>query len=283
MQVAADIRARVTAKINECVAKINAAHSTVMPPITVAYDINSTRLGGEAHPSKMHLRFNPMYLNEHTDHYIAQTVPHEVAHLGVHHVRGSANRWVVRGSKVKRDIHGEAWKTMMALLGVPADRCHTYTTPAGVTAGKPKSKYTYTCSVCGALIVLGPKKHAQMQRGARMWHRGCSSGRLVFAASAGKVSYADARAQAAAPTPRGPAPLAPAAPVPATPKRKVTPRAGSSKLDRCYGWYCHYREAPDSPRGSLRQLCIAVFVQEIGMTAAGASTYYNTCQKMYAA
>jgi SprT protein len=276
MQVSADIRARVDAKIAECVAKINTHYDVTMPKMTVAYDINSVHLGGEAHPSKMHLRFNPVYLNAHTDHYIAQTVPHEVAHLGVHFVEGRSYHQVRTRSgrvRLKRDIHGGAWQMMMSVLGVPADRCHAYTTPEGVTAGKPKTKYNYTCSVCQAVVVVGPKHHAKLQAGARMWHRGCSSGRLVFATTAGKVSYAQARAQGTSPT---------SVPVPTTPTKATpsAPKKTGTKLEQCFKWYQYY--VAGGYTGSLRQMCIAVFIQEVGCTPAGASTYYSQCVKMYA-
>jgi SprT protein len=285
--VSAAIRARVTAKIDECAAKINAHYGVTMPPMTVAYDINSVTLGGEAHPSKMHIRCNPVYLNEHTDHYIAQTIPHEVAHLGVHFTEGRSFYTVRTRSgrtKMKRDIHGAAWQAMMRVLGCPADRCHTYTLPEGVAAvGKPKSKYSYRCTKCNATLILGPKKHTQVQAGRAIWHRGCPTGKLEYIASAGKVTYAQARAQqAAAPmvdwktAPKPAAPTPKAAPAP----RAALPKRVGSKLDQCFNWYQHYKALPEYAN-SLRQVVIAVFVQEVGMTPAGASTYYSKCVQMY--
>lgn len=268
-QVSAALKARVTAKINECVTKINTKHNINMPTVHVRYDINSGRLGGEARLYENTVRVNPVFLNAHTEEYINQTIPHEVAHLGVHQVYR-----VGRGQVV--DAHGHQWKNMMVnVLGIPADRCHSMTVPEGVRVGKPKPKYNYTCSGCNAVVVVGPKHHAKIQAGHHMWHKSCgSSTRLVYAAAAGRVSYAEARRQGTNPAPATPAPQAPA-------EKVLKPAKTGSKLDQCYTWFQHY--VNNVPEGwTLRQICINVFQNEVGMSEAGASTYYNTCKKMYA-
>ena len=269
-QVDAALKARVTAKINECVTKVNTKHGINMPTVHVRYDINSARLGGEARLHENTIRVNPVLLNAHTEEYINQIIPHEAAHLAVHQVYRV-------GKHEDPSSHGYEWQQMMVrTLGVPADRLHKLRVPEGVQVGKPKAKYNYVCSRCNATVVVGPKHHAKLQGGHHMWHKTCGSqSRLTFAAAAGRVSYAEAKQQGTAPRPAAPAPQAPATPV-------LRPARVGSKLDQCYHWYNHYLD--NVPEGyTMRQICISVFINEVDMSAAGASTYYNTCQKLAAA
>jgi SprT protein len=267
-EVSAALKARVTAKVNESVAKINTAHGITMRPISVRYDINSARLGGQAIPSQNVIRINPVFLNTHTEHYIAQVIPHEVAHLAVDRIHGR-----IRLGRGKISHHGPEWQAMMTrTLGLAADRCHAMVAPEGVVHGKQKTKYVYRCPGCGQSLVVGPKHHKNLKSGRRLVHTSCGyRGTFTYVAEAGRVSYAAARevaANAATATPQ----QAPAAPVVKPP---VAPRAGS-KLDQCYEWY-----KAEKARGTDRQGILAVFVNEVGMTVAGASTYYSQCTKRY--
>jgi SprT protein len=275
-QVSAELKKRISDKVTECVNKVNEKFGITMRPITIRYDIDSARLAGEAHSASSLVRFNPIYINTYTEDYIRHTVPHEVAHVAVHAVHGR----ILNGRK--REVHGMHWQNMMSLFGIPADRCHTYEAPEGVKIGKPKAKHNYTCSRCQSVVVVGPKHHAALQRGEHVWHNTCGkSSRLTFVASAGRVSYAEARQLAATPKPT-PQPAAAPAPVLAPAPRAVPkpPKTGS-KLDQCYGWFKHYVDSV--PEGwTLRQVCISTFINEVGMSNAGASTYYSNCQKMYA-
>lgn len=268
--VTADIKRRVAEKVQECVNIINTKHSVKMPAITVVYDINSSRIGGQAVLSENKVRVNPVFLNAYTDHYINSTIPHEVAHLGVNFVHRRLNR--VHGVSA----HGYEWESMMRVLGVVAARCHSYEVPVGISVGRQKAKYNYKCSRCGEVLTVGPKRHARMHAGAHMWHGNCGkSSRLVFEASVGKVSYSQAKAAAT------PVQLAPSViPTKSLPVQCPAPaKKAGTKFEQCYGWFKYFRT---SSCDNLRQTCIAAFIKEVGMSQAGASTYYNECKKTYA-
>lgn len=267
-QVSAEIRQRVLAKVDECREVIAKRFGIPIPAINIRYDINARRLNGEARPVENVVRINPVYLNAHTDKYLATTLPHEVAHIAVYQV------YHLHFGRRHTQAHGSEWRGMMAVLGIPADRCNHYDTPEGVQHGKPKAKFNYRCSGCHEIVVVGPKHHRSLQDGAEIYHRPCGRhSRLVFVTEAGRVTYTEARQQGANPLPAAPKPQAPATPV-------LKPSRAGSKIDQCYHWYLHYLDnVPDG--WTLRQICISVFMQEVDMSAAGASTYYNTCQKKY--
>lgn len=259
--VAQDLKAQVSAKVDECIAKISAHHNIVMCPIKIVYDINSARLGGQADFGRRILRVNPVFLNAHTEHYLKTTVPHEVAHFGVNDV------WMANPFSFKRpDGHGFEWEQMMYVVGAPADRCHNYTVPEGVVVGKPKTKYHYTCPKCNKDMFAGPRVHANIQqRGVKYFHRGCGQhDPILLVQQVGKVTYATAQTmvndqskQLAAPT---------------VPKHIPAPHVGMNKMERCRAIYT-------ACAGEVRATIISKFVSEVGMTQAHASTYYATIKK----
>lgn len=272
--VSAALKKRVNDRILECANKVIAAYGKAPTGVTVKYDIDSIWLSGQAIGSHT-MRLNPVYLNAHTDHYIEQTVGHEYAHLAVNYIFGTQIKktWGRSGVRMKREFHGPAWRAMMDVIGIPADRCHKYEAPEG-TPSRQKTKHHYECSGCKEILVVGPKHHSSLQKGRTFVHKACHSKITSsnYIGTVGKVSYTEAKEMAASA-----AALKLAAPsaTPVAPK----PSAGT-KMDQCYHWFKYYMASP--VEGSThRQICISIFVQEVGMSAASASTYYNNCRKMY--
>ena len=263
--VTAETKARVNAKVADCIAKVNARYGINMRPVNIEYDINSSRTGGQAIYGKRTLRLNPFFLTLYTEKYLATTVPHELAHMAVRDVHG-------RGTKA----HGYEWQIMMGVVGAPAKRCHTYEVPVGITLGKPKTKHHYKCQGCDEDVFVGPKIHAKITNGSKYFHPSCGKvrGQLVYAETVGKVSYKEAKRivkQPKVPTPmiqsRVPLPT----PVPVQ-KSRACDHAGMNKFDRCLAIYM-------SHPGKSRKAIISKFVDEVEMTVAGASTYYSKCAK----
>lgn len=278
MHVSADLKKRVQVRIDECVAAIEKQYNMKMPSMVVEYDINSSRLAGQAcYPNRV--RLNPVFLNAYGDEFIADTVGHEVAHIAVFTIYYKG-----RGRRVSP--HGYEWASVMATIGQDASRCHNFDVPAGISVGKQKAKYNYKCTGCGAIITAGPKVHAKIQAGHEYWHSSCPRGgrnKLEYVAAAGRVSYSEAkRIGATMPT----TPVAPTKPV-VQPKvaAPVVPRVAVAfpdltkyvtKADKCTAIYMHYKSINEP---NMRRMCIETFVKRVGMTAAGASTYYSNIQK----
>lgn len=261
MQVSPELKAKVNRTIADTILKIETLYDTkITQPIDVRYDIDSARLGGQAHYSKFRIRLNPAFLNKYQDEYM-QTVIHEVVHLGVYHV------YFVHGNK-RVSAHGPEWKRMMVRVGARPDRCHNY--EAEVGQGRQKTKYAYKCSKCSEPIPVGPVIHAKLQKGVKYTPRCCGrSASLVFVGSAGAVPKHVVREMIATNT-------IPTTPTTNVPKMKAPDP--NSKLGKCYAFY------KDNYKSNItRGIWIAEFVLRFGCTTSGASTYVNTCSKLKAA
>ncbi|MFK0573607.1 SprT family zinc-dependent metalloprotease [Endozoicomonas sp.] len=105
---------------------------------------------GQAWIEKRQLRFNPVLLNENRDHFLKQTVAHEVAHLLAYELYGPRIR-----------AHGREWQSiMMAVFQLPADRCHSYDTQRS-----SRRDWLYQCQCQGKTIPLGTTRHNRSQKG----------------------------------------------------------------------------------------------------------------------
>ena len=105
---------------------------------------------GQAIPAKYQLRFNPVLLNENRQHFIEQTVAHEVAHLLAHELFGP-----------RVQAHGKEWQAIMVkVFGLPADRCHTYDTKR-----VSRQQWIYQCQCEGKTISLSTIRHNRARRG----------------------------------------------------------------------------------------------------------------------
>lgn len=120
------------------------------------------KAAGTAHLQRNLLRFNALLYQENREHFLQQTVPHEVAHLVAHQLYGGGIQ-----------PHGPQWQAIMtAVFGLPAQRCHTYKLPPVW-----KTLYTYACS-CREHGLSG-QRHARVLRGYGYVCRHCK-GSLSF-------------------------------------------------------------------------------------------------------
>ena len=247
--ITAEIRTRVTTKIQHGIDLAKRHYNIEIPMPTVVYKKRGTT-AGTANYRTWTIDLNPVLLVENVDKFIERTVPHELAHLICDLVYPHAHR---PGRGAKRDVHGSYWKDVMRTLGVPhheITRCHSY----DVSNASTRTRIQYRCTGCNQELGLTPAKHATLQKTPdAIWHRGCRGHRLV---PVGSVAAAK------------PAVVAPA---PAAVKKAAT----GTKLDQCYAIYKRLQQAGDLTRA----YAIAAFMDEVGMTKAGASTYYSACQK----
>lgn len=262
--VSAELKARVAAKVAECIQVIEAHHGIKMPALIIKYDINSARIGGLACLGKATIRYNPVFLAAYTEKFLNTTVPHEVAHHGVREV------WRQLSVRTRPDAHGNEWKRMMYLLGVPASRCHDYEVPEGMKVGKQMTKHHYKCSGCQKAFEVGAKVHGRIQRGSNYRHTECGKNHtLVYAGTPSPAHKTVIRTAVVAPNIQTLLGVAPRAPQ--TPTYNRHAHAGMTKFDRCLAIYM-------SCPGMLRASVISKFENEVDMTAAGASTYYQRCK-----
>lgn len=119
------------------------------------------RTAGTADSARQRLRFNWQLLCENRQHFLGQTVPHEVAHWVVMEV-------VERGGRQRVKPHGPEWQQVMTnLYGVAPDVTHRM----DVSAASPMP-WAYGCA-CDAPHYLSTRRHANAQRGRRYRCRRC--------------------------------------------------------------------------------------------------------------
>ncbi|MFR0675314.1 SprT family zinc-dependent metalloprotease [Enterobacterales bacterium AW_CKDN230030176-1A_HGKHYDSX7] len=113
---------------------------------------------GVAHLQQNLLRFNAQLYRENTDHFLRQTVAHEVAHLVAHHVFGG-----------RIQPHGREWQSIMiGVYGLPADRCHSY-----AVERRSVLRYLYHCPCPESEFAFTAQRHRLVRGGRRYVCRRC--------------------------------------------------------------------------------------------------------------
>jgi SprT protein len=115
-ELSADLLHAVQYRLNSCLAKAREHCKIAFPMPNICYRLRGTR-AGTAHLLHWEIRLNPVLLQENQTNFIDQVVPHELAHLLVFRQFGAVKP------------HGKEWQWMMSsVLGVPAQRTHTFDT-----------------------------------------------------------------------------------------------------------------------------------------------------------
>lgn len=112
------LKDRVEEKVLECLCKAEDVFRKTFPMIDISYNLRGTCAGQYCWNVYMghSFKFNAVILAENADHFITQTVPHEVAHYIVRSIYGRSET-----------PHGRVWKDVMSrIFGLDADRCHSY-------------------------------------------------------------------------------------------------------------------------------------------------------------
>ncbi len=115
---------------------------------------------GVAHLNQNLLRFNAQLYRENREHFLKQTVPHEVAHLVAHQLFGPRIR-----------PHGEEWQLIMrGVYDLAPDRCHSY-----AVARPQQTRYIYRCACAERDFSFTAQRHALVRKGRRYACRSCRS------------------------------------------------------------------------------------------------------------
>jgi SprT protein len=256
MKITQAIKQRVTARLRSDIEKIEKRYGTKLDMPDVVYDVRGVVAGYAVH-SAWRIRLNPELLVANLEDFLIRTVPHELAHLACHRIypevyeRNVSAMFSARTGRMvfrreKREVHGPRWKEIMRVLGANPKRTHNYDVSS--TRRSRKARFEYKCSGCGEMLATGPKIHKQIQRDpSSRWHRGCKGHPLILQGQK--------------------APVKPTVVVPS-----VVPTTGT-KQQRAYALYTAHRDAS-------RATMIQMFMAQLAMTQAGASTYYYNCQKV---
>ena len=131
---------------------------------TITYDLKG-KVAGQAFYYENKLRLNSVALKNYRDHFIKQTVGHEVAHLTAFKRHGS-----------EISPHGTEWKNFMRFFRLPPDRCHTYELPSARGGAKKR----YVCEGCDKDFQVSTIKHNRWLRGQNRLRCNKCGGKVVW-------------------------------------------------------------------------------------------------------
>jgi SprT protein len=152
------IERRIRAEVLQCMKVGNHYLRSVGKPPIRGVSISFFRRGSAAgYASEGSLEFNTRICEGDVDKFLAETVPHEVAHLFAF--------------RLIDDDHGPVWAALDRMMGGVASRYHDHPIPGD---------RVYVCA-CGAAPQLSKWCHNRAQAGHRYWCMAC--GRQVFPAT----------------------------------------------------------------------------------------------------
>ena len=253
LTVTSEVKARVRDRLNECIATIKTHYHVDLQYPSVRFEKGGTT-AGVANYGTWSINFNPTLLMQNVDQFIHRTVAHELAHLAVERIYPEAHQ---RTYGQKRSLHGPRWQEIMTVLGAPVSRCHSYDV---TDVARRKASYTYVCTACNHTYELGPKRHANLVRNPKHYRCRCGHSHMVLKGT---------KAPQSAPVVR----QAPKKPVAAPASVSVAASMQyNSKFEHCYAIY------KATCNTLTKDEIIHLFVEQVNMTAAGASTYYYKCK-----
>lgn len=107
---------------------------TPIPQPVIRFDLRGRTAGQiRIHEAQTwEIRYNPTLLARNPEDFLAQTLPHEVAHLVAYRLFGRRIR-----------PHGPQWRAVMGFFGASPERCHRYDV-SGLPARRLRH-YEYRC------------------------------------------------------------------------------------------------------------------------------------------
>ncbi|HEY6611543.1 MAG TPA: SprT family zinc-dependent metalloprotease [Pseudomonas sp.] len=153
---------QLIARVEACYQQAEAFFACRFPRPQISLRLRGLK-AGVAHLTENRLRFNAQLYRENREHFLRQTVAHEVAHLVAHQRFGAGIR-----------PHGSEWQqVMLKVYSLPAERCHTY------EVKRRQRPYLYRCQCPDGEFPFTPQRHALVLRGRSYLCRRCRA-TLVF-------------------------------------------------------------------------------------------------------
>lgn len=221
---------------------------------TISFDLVGAT-AGKAFQERRHVQLNAVLLQENLEEFEAQVIPHELAHLLVHHLYGFSGG------------HGDEWKHTMRRLGLSPERTHKMDVSNSRTVARVKG---YICG-CGPHEVSVTLHNKLQRRGAKATCNKCRKvlrwvGEGVGSVGSGSAYVAPSRPPAPAhrplPPPGRPSVLQPGGRTPSEAmlrfadslaKKHSMQVTGDVKADfeLCRQFLDKWSKAPVAPRGPV--------------------------------
>lgn len=151
MPAEADLRGAAMRAVERYLALAGEKFGRSFGRVEVRFDLRGRTAGQAWFPAgePPFLRLNLHLLRENREDFLVRTVGHEVAHLVDRAIAG----------KARIRPHGPSWRAVMAAFGLPASRCHHYST---TPARRPARTYPFRCD-CRAweFTIVRKRRHAR--------------------------------------------------------------------------------------------------------------------------
>lgn len=131
------------------------------PRVQVQLDLRGQAAGQlRRYPDgRLLIRYNLALAEHQPDAFLAETVPHEVAHVVTHLCHGRVRP------------HGPEWQRVMRWFGIAQPRrCHDF---AADTSARRQRRWRYQCACRGHELTT--TRHNRVQRGTRYHCRACGT------------------------------------------------------------------------------------------------------------
>ncbi|MDP8161706.1 SprT family zinc-dependent metalloprotease [Pasteurella skyensis] len=143
------LKIQVQRKLKQTLALANTYFEKEFITPQVNYKVRGAK-AGVAYLERNEIRFNPILLQENSDEFIKNVVPHELAHIIVYQQFG----------KVKP--HGKEWQGVMEqVFGIPAETCHQF------ELDSVRQTFQYKCACQIHLLTI--KRHNAIQQKGRSY------------------------------------------------------------------------------------------------------------------
>lgn len=151
-----EMKARLADRFEACLARARLFHAELPRP-GLWFDLRG-RSAGQAHYGRGGLRFNMILYREQPETFLAEVVPHEMAHWFVHHTTCRRVR-----------PHGPEWqRAMIELYGLPPRVTHRFD-----TRNASPAPYQYRCGC--RIHHFTRRRHLNARRGSRYRCRHCGA------------------------------------------------------------------------------------------------------------
>lgn len=236
-----ELQKKVIEATYEYIEKASDHFKVVIPKPLVRFDLKGTKAGQAITTInlKNEVRYNMDILTRNRTDFIKRTVPHEVAHVVASVVWGFG--------KVSRS-HGHEWSQVMGVFGADDKRCHNYDMTGVPTRRRPRHTYTCGCKI----HQLTDIRHKRVMYDDQTYICKLCRCELVPVA---QVSVTDSDVKSTSPKVTAPV------------QKKIM-----SKVE-------HARLIMENNKGKSRKEIIELFISEVKMTKAGASTYYHNLKR----
>lgn len=154
--LSSEMKSVVSKRVKEVVDIANNALSEIkntqkMDIPTISYNLKG-RTAGLAFINANKIKLNEVLLTENFDHFLDDTIPHEIAHLVVQHFYGR-----------QKQAHGRVWKNVMFnIFNLNPKRCHSLDTSNSI--GRNCRKFEYKCE-CDTHHMISAVRHNRIAKG----------------------------------------------------------------------------------------------------------------------